>query len=205
MSIVSKKTIHVEGLDLAGKSTTCRLLRDNLNCEMRNNFITLENYIFERANELMFEATLGAGTLGGVYYGALLYDLKNYRIPENFVVQDSTIILRSIAYHTVFGDNALASECRKLLDQHPRFGKSVVLWASDEVRLKRLEGRCSRHNDNPDDFLIVKNPDAFHRMQDVLIDVCQKEFNAEIIDTSFLENEGEKDRVTNYILKGFYG
>lgn len=68
MSIISKKTIHVEGLDLAGKSTTCRLLRDKLNCEMRNNFITSENYIFERANELMFEATLGAGTLGGVYY-----------------------------------------------------------------------------------------------------------------------------------------
>ena len=36
-SIQSPLTLHIEGLDLAGKSTVCRILRDRWHAEMRNN------------------------------------------------------------------------------------------------------------------------------------------------------------------------
>ena len=196
------RTLHIEGLDLAGKSTVCRVLRDRWGAEMRSNSIVPPgaNTIHVEAERLRKADAMPAAPLGGLYYAALLRDLELYEPPAGPVVQDSSLILRSIAFHTVFGDPALADAFRALLPRHPRFGATVVIWASDEVRRMRLEGRCSRHNDNPEDFLIVRDPDGFHRMQDVLFETAEREFGATLVDTSFLERDGEKQRIADLLL-----
>lgn len=200
--IQTRATLHVEGLDLSGKSTVCRLLRDRWGAEMRVNSLLPPgvNTIHVEAERLRKADAIPAAPLGGLYYGALLRDLELYDSPSGPVVQDSSLILRSIAFHTVFGDPALAEAFRALLPRHPRFGATVVLWASDEVRRMRLEGRCSRHNDNPEDFLVIRDPKGFHRMQDVLFETAERAFGATLFDTSFLERDGEKDRVVSLLL-----
>ena len=69
------------------------------------------------------------------------------------------------------------------------------------MRLKRLEGRCSRHNDSPEDYLIRRDPDGFHHMERLLIETAALYFGAEVIDSSNLEREGGKDEVINLILE----
>ena len=199
---VSASTLHIEGLDLAGKSTVCRLLRDRWGAELRTNSILAPgaNSIHVEAERLRKVDALPIEPLGGLYYAALLRDLELYEPPKGRIVQDSSLILRSIAFHEVFGSRALAAAFRALLPRHPRFGATVVIHASDEVRRKRLEGRCSRHNDNPEDFLIVRNPDGFHRMEDVLVETAVSEFGATLVDTSSLEQEGEKERIVSLLL-----
>ena len=194
-------TIHVEGLDLAGKSTVCRLLAARLGAEHRHNSILAENPVHAAADSLRTRDLLETGPLGWVFYGALLYDLAYYAPPDGPVVQDSTVLLRSIAFHEVFGDKAVAEKFRTLLPRHPRFTRSFVLTASDAVRLKRLEGRCSRHNDSPEDYLIRRDPDGFHRMERLLMDLAAEHFGAEVIDSSNLEREGGKEEVVGLILE----
>lgn len=199
--IHTNATLHVEGLDLSGKSTVCRLLRDRMGAEMRVNSLLPPgvNTIHVEAERLRKADAIPAAPLGGLYYAALLRDLELYDSPSGPVVQDSSLILRSIAFHSVFGDPALAEAFRALLPRHPRFGVTVALWASDDVRRLRLEGRCSRKNDNPEDFLIMRDPDGFHRMQDVLFETAEREFGATVVDTSSLERDGEKDRVVTLL------
>lgn len=195
-------TIHVEGLDLAGKSTICRFIRDSFGFQLRNNILVLDNPTIRETDYLRKNGLMDDESLGKRYYDVLKYDLDHYSEREERVVQDSTIIVRSIAFHSVLGDPALAESFRELLPRHPRFTRSVVLVASDEVRLKRLEGRCSRKHDSPEDYLIKSNPDVFHRMEDIIIDLVVNQFGGSIVDSSEMEQDGAKDRIAQTILRG---
>ena len=195
----SSKTIYIEGLELAGKSTTCRLLRDYLDAEYRHCAFLPGNPIYDCASALHVGRKLRGETLGGLFLGSVMRDLERYTPPDHFVVQDSTSVLRSIAYHSVVGDPGLAAAFRELLPRCPRFGASFVLWSSNEVRLKRLEGRVSRHHDLPKDFLVRDEPDKFARMQDIMIETAKEFFDAEVVDTSNMEQDGEKERLVEYL------
>lgn len=195
----SPKTIYIEGLELAGKSTTCRLLRDFLKAEYRHCSFLSGNPIYDCASALHVAQKVKSDTLGGIFLGSVMRDLERYTPPDHFVVQDSTSVLRSIAYHSVVGDPGLADAFRELLPRCPRFGASFVLWSSTEVRLMRLEGRISRHHDLPKDFLVRDDPDKFARMQDIMIETARAFFDAEVVDTSNMEREGEKERLIEYL------
>ena len=195
----SSKTIYIEGLELAGKSTTCRLLRDYLDAEYRHCAFLPGNPIYDCASALHVGRKLRDETLGGLFLGSVMRDLERYTPPDHFVVQDSTSVLRSIAYHSVVGDPGLAAAFRELLPRCPCFGASFVLWSSNEVRLKRLEGRVSRHHDLPKDFLVRDEPDKFAHMQDIMIETAKEFFDAEVVDTSNMEQDGEKERLVEYL------
>ena len=195
-------TIHVEGLDLAGKSTICRFIRDSFGFQLRNNILVSGNPTIQETDYLRKNDLLDDASLGRRYFVALKYDLDHYSEGSERIVQDSTIIVRSIAFHSVLGDPALAESFRELLPRHPRFTRSVVLVASDEVRLKRLEGRCSRKNDSPEDYLIKRDPGAFHRIEDIIIDLVVNQFGGAIVDSSEMEQDGAKDRIAQKILQG---
>lgn len=200
---MNSQTIHIEGLDLAGKSTICRNIVKLGNFEKRNNSILSEglNPIHKVAEVFRKEKTLGNADLGWLFYGALLLDLKDYIPSETPIVQDSTLLLRSIAYHSVFGDKELAKKFRELIPQHPRFAFSCLLTASLDVRLERLRGRISRGNDRPEDYLIRENSKGFKEMEDILIELVKNEFNGIVIDSSNLEAEGEKERIATLIIQ----
>ena len=195
----SPKTIYIEGLELAGKSTTCRMLRDFLKAEYRHCELLPDNPIYKIASALHVAQKVIPQTLGGIFLGSVMHDLECYTPPDHLVVQDSTSILRSIAYHSVIGDPGLADAFRELLPRHPRFGAAFILRSSIEVRLKRLEGRISRHHDLPKDFLVRDDPDKFNRMQDIMIENARKYFGAEVVDTSNMEQDGEKERLVEYL------
>ena len=193
--LYSPRTIHIEGLDLAGKSTTCRMLRDFLKAEYRHCSLLPDNPIYDFASALHVAQKVKTETAGGIFLGSVMRDLERYAPPDHPVVQDSTSVLRSIAYHAVIGDPGLADAFRELLPRYPRFGASFVLWSSHEVRLRRLEGRISRHHDTPEDYFIRDFPDKFNRMQDIIIETAKEWFGAEVVDTSNMEQEGEKERL----------
>lgn len=198
---MQSRTIHIEGLDLAGKSTVCRKLVEKLGARKRHNSLAEPNPIQIRAEALQKADCLSPSTLGGVFFGSLLYDLEHFEEDGVPTVQDSSTILRSIAYHSVAGDKALAEEFRKLLPVYPRFAITCVISASREVRLKRLEGRISRGNDMAEDYFVRDNYDLFKRMEDVLTETAVEHFGAVCIDTSTLEMDGEKDRIADFIIR----
>ena len=199
-----KKSVHIEGLDLAGKSTMCRYMATLGNFSKRNNTLLPPNcnLLHATADRLRKQDALSIAELGWMYYGALLLDLKEYdKYTSDFILQDSTIIARSIAYHSVFGDKELAERFRELLPEHPVFSFSCLLTASASVRLERLKGRVSRNNDSPEDHLIKSNPEGFYKMEEILADIVVNHFKGIIIDSSNLEQEGEKERIGKLILE----
>ena len=201
----SPTTIYVEGLELAGKSTTCRKLCEyfkakGLDFDYRHCAFLPGNPIYDCGSALHVGRKVRSDTLGGIFLGSVMRDLERYEPPKHIVVQDSTSVLRSIAFHSVVGDPGLADAFRELLPRCPRFGASFVLRSSMEVRLKRLEGRISRHHDLPKDMLVRDDPDKFNRMEGIMVETAVKWFGAEVVDTSDMEREGEKERLVEYLV-----
>lgn len=176
--------VHFEGLDLAGKSTVCRLFREHVRGEwqVRHNALVQDNPIYDLADRLRKERR-GEESVGWLYHAALLLDLEQYKPTEGDVIQDSTILLRSLAFHRVRGTPGLADRLETLLDRHPRFDRSFVLVADHQTRLERLAKRRPQ-NLGPEDFLVRDEPDRFYAMERQLIDYATRHFGAEVLDTS---------------------
>lgn len=186
-TITVPRSIHVEGMDLAGKTMLTRaLLIRRPEATLRRNALTADNPVYALADELRRCDGATARTLGVLYIAALEHDLERYAPPGTALVQDSTVLLRSLAYYTARGDTEMASAFRRLVAVHPRFGTSVVLTATIEARLGRLEARrrSSPEEVAPDDLMVQRNPELFMRMEEALVDVAVAEFDAVVVDTS---------------------
>jgi thymidylate kinase len=123
-------TIHLEGMDLAGKSTVSQHLASALSdCRVRRNSLVAANPVYDLADRLRKEGSVGEVALGQLYVAALAVDLEQYRPPQETVIQDSTLLLRSLAYHTAAGNPSVSEALKAMLPQHPRFSRSVVLTA----------------------------------------------------------------------------
>lgn len=176
--------VHFEGLDLAGKSTVCRLFLQHVPGEwqVRRNALLPDNPIYQLADRLRKEGT-GDESVGWLYHAALLLDLERYEPPRGNVIQDSTILLRSLAFHRVHGTPGLADRLETLLDRHPRFDRSFVLVADHQTRLERLAKRRPQ-NLGPEDLLVRDKPELFYAMERQLVDYATRHFGAVVVDTS---------------------
>lgn len=193
--------IHLEGLDLAGKSTLCRALSEALpDAKIRHNCLAEDNPLYQQADAIRLKGEMPDEPLGWLYYGALLADLDAWTPRTDSIIQDSTILLRSCAFHEVKGNFDLAARFRSLLARHPGFDRSFVLVSDRDTRLKRLEGRISRGNEANDDFLVRDDPAKFFAMEKILVDTAVTWFDAEVIDTSRLEDQQERKRIIEHIL-----
>jgi hypothetical protein len=185
-------TIHLEGMDLAGKSSACRGLAKVLGpgWRVRRNSLCAENPVYELADRLRKEDRYCSETLGRLYAVALRADLEGYT-PGGKIIQDSTILLRSLAYHTVAGTTGVVEELRALMPAHPRFTVSVVLTARREARLRRLDLRRQReaHEVAPDDLLIARDPGRFYAMEEILIRTARDCHGSWVIDTTLLSEQ----------------
>jgi thymidylate kinase len=199
-------SVHFEGMDLAGKSLATKKFVEatGIPWEIRRNSISKDNPLFLLADSLIKskDERYSAETLGNLYVAALMADIDAYKKPEQNTIQDSTIILRSMAYHTVNGTPRIAEVMRDLLPRHPKFDSSFVFTASIEARKKRLEKRM---NEEPDqvtsgDLLIIRKPEKFLKMEAVLIDIATQSFHSAVIDTSTITPE----EVVEKIIKGVY-
>lgn len=183
--------ILIEGLDLAGKSTACRAILDELDPRpaFQRNALTPANAPYLLADELRKKGNASGQVLGYLYMAAVEQDLACPQ-PGGNVLQDSTVALRSLAHYRARDLHGMAEPFARLLAdaRFPRFDRAIVLVASVEARLARLE---KRQREEPgevaeDDLLVVKNPALFMRMEAVLAEAAVAHFDAAVIDTSHL-------------------
>lgn len=192
--------IHFDGLDLAGKSTVCRRWQSQAKEEwaIRHNSITEHNPVYQVADLIRRKDAVSVETVGWAYHAALLWDLDAFKYPEQNTIQDSIILLRSLAMHKVRGASKLVQCLESQIDRHPQFDHSFVCTASHEVRLSRLKKRRPE-NLGPEDFLVRDSPQKFYEMEEVLVAYATKYFNAKVIDTSRLEDEEKLDFIRDLI------
>lgn len=182
--------VLVEGLDLSGKTSACRVLVGELSPtpDHRRNALTRGNPLYDIADRLRRERGLSGTYLGHLYVAALALDLEHYVLPEKITIQESTIGLRSFAHYAARGDEDIAMAFATLLDddRHPKFACSVVLTASIPARRARLEKRRREAPEEiaDDDLAVITTPDTFQRMEDILIREAISRYSAAVIDTS---------------------
>lgn len=184
------KLFLVEGLDLAGKTSACNRLLARLvpRPEHRRNALSGQNALYQVADALRRSNRLDGAYLGHAYLAAAALDMRLFRAPRQDRIQESTIALRSYAHYKARGEDVLADGFARILDDpsYPRFSAAVVLTASLDARLKRLNKRRKEAPEEiaPDDLAIVTTPDLFLQMEEVLIDEAQKRFGAVVLDTT---------------------
>ena len=193
-----KYFLHLEGMDLAGKSTISSLIseRSQLNWVINNNKLTEDNQILEFTNNLGKAGAYDDEIYGYLYYVSLMADIKRFVLTEN-TIQDSTLLLRSINYHTFQKNYKLVRLFSELIELHPTPDKSIYLTADIDSRIKRLAQRIEKEPGkvSKNDSLILTSPDKFMRMDKELANLSQKYFNSTILDTSNMT----EDEVVDYI------
>jgi hypothetical protein len=186
-------------MDLAGKTTAHIALTKALGtaCRVRHNSICDANPIYELADQMRKANAACAETLGYLYVAALAADIERFTPPLMPTVQDSTMMLRSLAFHKVVGTPYVVDALLSLLPRHPRFTKSFVLTASLDARRHRLGERQREQPDEvaSDDLQILRHPDRFLKMETTLIDLAQRHFDAIAIDTSDLSPTSVVDAI----------
>jgi thymidylate kinase len=178
--------IHIEGMDLAGKSMVTKTLSGLFLATVTRNSLVANNEIYVLTDTLRRGGAASAVVLGHLYVAALARDLELLERPAGPRIQDSTILLRSAAFYHVLGRHEFVKTFARMAEEHPRFGATVVLTASIEARLERLEIRARDNPDEvaPDDLAVKQNPDQFLAMEAVLLNYACAWFDAAVIDTS---------------------
>lgn len=187
--------IHIEGVDLSGKSSVSKAVVDRQPDKWQIQAATLTNMpnpIRDLGDQLDGIATYTNEVVGIVYAAALRADLDKFRYPETNTIQESTILLRSLSYHAVNNNPETLRIFEGMASLHPKFDRSYLLTASREERLRRLAQRAVK---STHDLLIVRDPKRFAKMEDSIKDYARNLFNAEVIDTTQLNI----DEVAEYI------
>ena len=186
--------IHIEGMDLAGKTSAAGLFvaRRSEPWEIKRNSLSERNQLRNIADEMLELGGYHHETIGTVYAAALMADLDRFERPAVNTVQESTILLRSIAFHAINGNERVLQLFEGMIDRHPQFDASFVLTASHDVRLKRLSERPNASNH---DRLIARDPIRFSAMDALITQLAQQHFNATVIDTSNLPVEAVVNRI----------
>jgi len=185
-----KLFVHVDGMDLAGKTTATNgfMKQTGLEWEIRRNRLSLQNPIHDLADALRKDEVYDPEVIGNLYYAALMADIRGFRRPTINTIQDSTIILRSIAFHTVRNTPRLPEMFRDLMKEHPKFDASFVFTADIEHRRKRLEKRMRETPEqvSAEDMMVITKPEKFLAMEACLVDVARANLRSVVIDTSQL-------------------
>jgi hypothetical protein len=195
--------IHFDGMDLAGKSSAGENFIASFggDWDIRRNRITLENPIHNFADNLRREEVYDAEVLGNLYFVALMADIRNFTWPTKDTIQDSTLILRSLAYHTVRRTPKLPEMIIDLFQVHPQFDFSFVFTANIETRIERLKKRIieSPWDISAEDMMVIKKPEMFMAMDNCLVNMAQLHFKSKVIDTSFLSPKDVIDILLGYV------
>ena len=195
------KLFLVEGLDLAGKTSACNKLVARLSPrpEHCRNALSGENALYGAADDLRRADGLDGAYLGHAYLAAAALDIRLFKPPRRNRIQESTIALRSYAHYKARGEDVLADGFARILNdpRYPQFDAAVVLTASLEERLNRLNKRRKEAPDEiaPDDLAAARTPDLFLRMEEVLVEEAKMRFGAMVLDTTG-QGLGQEEVVT---------
>jgi len=183
--------LHIEGMDLSGKSTVAKIFAETskLNWVINDKRLTENNPFYDFAWDLGKKGRHSSEILGHLYLESLKEDIKNFR-PNKNILQDSTLLLRSLNfYKTVEINNELAHSFAKLIPEHPLPNKSFYLTADIESRRQRLEKRIKQMPKKLTsmDMMIMKDPHRFMQIDKSLCELSVKIFNSQVIDTSEMD------------------
>lgn len=193
------KYVHFEGMDLAGKTTATGLFAEQSgeSWAVRHNSLDPDNPMFLLADSIRKDDGYSAETLGNLYVAALMADVEKFERPTTNTIQDSTILIRSMAYHAVNQTPRIVEAFTSILPTHPRFDSSFVFTASIEARQGRLQQRMRDNPEEvaPDDLMVLRNPGKFMAMEKVLVDLAVSAFGAILINTSELSAQDVCDTI----------
>lgn len=188
--------LHFEGMDLAGKSSLARNFarHSELSWEINDKRLTKINPVYDFAWEIGKKKIIDSTSLGYLYLSALFEDIRNFKLEGN-IIQDSTLLLRSMNYYKTIGNNPdLVKSFAEIAPRHPIPDKSFYLTADIDVRRSRLDKRIKEMPTKltSNDLMIRDNPDKFIKIDESLKELSIKYFNSQVIDTS---NMSEMDVV----------
>jgi thymidylate kinase len=181
--------VHIEGMDLAGKSSTTELFVANRAepWEVKRNSLSEENPARDLADQMLDSGDYSVETVGTMYAAALMADFDMFNRSEYPTVQESTIILRSIAYQAINGSPRMTELFKDMMPRHPKFDASFMLTANFEERKRRIEQQGRDFSNN--DLLILRDPEKFFAMESIVKSLSEEHFGSQIIDTSGLSTE----------------
>jgi len=180
--------LHIEGMDLAGKSTVSNKIVSSSTLEwvINDKRLTTSNSIYDFAWEQGKRGVYNSDIMGYLYLSALMEDLRMFE-QKNNIIQDSTLLLRSLNYYKTLGKNDnLVHAFTLLLPRHPRPDKSFYLTADINARRNRLKSRMllAPKRLTIIDMLIKNDPKKFMWLDNSLRDLSISCFNSYVIDTS---------------------
>lgn len=110
-----RRYIHIEGLDLSGKTSVTNEIV-NMRLDEGEEWVVRHRTLSDERNELQYIADKMCGQrkhseleVGLTYVAALRFDLDNFKYPEVNTIQESTVLLRSLAYHAIRGNSKVVA------------------------------------------------------------------------------------------------
>ena len=198
-----KYYLHIEGMDLAGKSTIADMIknRSNVNWIIYNNYLSQDNAIQQFEKQIRKAKLYDDEIYGYLHYVTLLADIKYFELKEN-VIQDSMLLLRSINYHKEQGNIALVQLFEELVPKHPIPNLSVYLTVNIGSRQKRL---LKRQQWTKNDKLIFTDLERFEKRDKELMELSCKYFNSTVLDTSDMTEEETADYIKTLLKRDLRG
>lgn len=200
MSKIQKYYLHIEGMDLAGKSTIANIIanKSGLNWKIYNNCLSQNNIIQQFEKQIRKQKIYDDEIYGYLHYVTLLADIKYFELKDN-VIQDSMLLLRSINYHKEKNNKELVELFEKIAHKHPVPNASIYLTANIDMRMKRLLTRMENNLNllTKNDVLILNDTAKFEHRDKILMELSQKYFNSMVLDNSDMT----EDETANVIME----
>ncbi len=187
--------ILVEGLDLAGKSTLVKNLKEELArrgvpVRASRNSLCPDNPIAALADQVRRDPHASLAETGALFLAAHLWDARHFTPPPDRTVhlQDSCW-LRTLAYHTFHGTPGVPGLLREAMASFPRFDAAVFLTASVEERQRRL---AQREREQPgvndaNDHRVLTDPAGYLLLERTLKGLTAQCVTAKVIETTAME------------------
>ena len=191
--------LHIEGMDLAGKTTIANIIanQSGVDWKIYNNCLSQNNPIQQFIKEIKAQRIYDEEIYGYLHYVTMMADIKYFELKGN-IIQDSMLLLRSIIFNKEKKYNDVVHLLEELVPKHPIPNTSVYLTANIDLRkkrvLKRIESNPNQVTKN--DILILDNPKQFEKRNVGLMELSQKYFNSIVLDTS----EMTETETANYII-----
>lgn len=195
--------LHIEGMDLAGKSTVANIIKSQSgeHWTIYNNCLSQNNVIQKFEKQIRNQKIYDDEIYGYLHYVTLLADIKYFELKEN-VIQDSMLLLRSINYHKEQNNNDLVKLFEEMAPKHPIPDLSVYLTSKIDSRKKRL---LKRQKWTKNDKLIFTDSERFEKRDNGLMELSCKYFNSTVINTSDMTETETADYIMTLLKNGSGG
>jgi hypothetical protein len=186
---VATRSVLVEGMDCAGKSTAVRLAQNALGCGHRAKSMV-------SCNPLLSQVAVARGAGASFAAQAELYasvvelEVRHAAFHAAPLIQESLIAIKSLAM--ISAEPTVSSQLHRrfelLLDAHPHFDAAIFLTVDPAERRRRLGARAAADPAavTANDRRILDDPDGFAMVERAMTHILVERFGATVIDTTHL-------------------